>query len=290
MRDMTTAFVLSGGANLGAAQVGMLTALSEAGVRPDMIVGTSVGAINGAYVAGGGDMAGLRDIWLNLRRRDVFPPSALHGLLGSIGRSNHIVPDSGIRRLLDKHLRFRNLEDAAIPLHVVAADVLNGHDVLFSRGPAAPAILASTAIPGLLPTVHIGGVELMDGGVVNNAPISHAFALGATQIWVLATGYACALDKPPTSALAMALHAVALTIHQRLAHDVERYDGHCDLRVIPPLCPIKVGPSDFSQARKLIDGAYQVTQSWLRTPLTPGNQAKFIEPHLHGPPSWPPPH
>ena len=278
---MTTAFVLSGGANLGAAQVGMLAALSEAGIRPDMIVGTSVGAINGAYVAGGGDIAGLRDIWLNLRRRDVFPPSPLHGLLGGIGRTNHIVPDSGIRRLLDKHLRFANLEDAAIPLHVVAAEVLSGNDVLLSRGPAAPAILASTAIPGLLPTVQIGGFELMDGGVVNNAPISHAFALGATQIWVLATGYSCALAKPPSSALAMALHAVALTIHQRLAHDVERYDGHCDLRVIPPLCPITVGPSDFSHARQLIDGAYQVTTSWLHTPLNIGHQAEFIEPHRH---------
>ena len=286
---MTTAFVLSGGANLGAAQVGMLAALAEAGVRPDMIVGTSVGAINGAWLAGGGDIVGLRDIWLNLRRRDVFPTSPMNGLLGGIGRSNHLVPDTGIRRLLDQHLRFRNLEDAAIPLHVVAAEVLNGHDVLLSRGPAKPAILASTAIPGLLPTVKIGGVDLMDGGVVNNAPISHAYALGATQIWVLATGYSCALDRAPHSALAMALHAVTLTIHQRLARDVERYDGHCDLRVIPPLCPIKVGPSDFSQAEQLIDGAYRVTQSWLSTPHTPGNQSVFIEPHRHGPPTWPAP-
>ncbi len=260
---MTTAFVLSGGANLGATQVGMLMALQECGVRPDLVIGTSVGALNGSWAAADAPLDELGDLWRSLRRGRVFPADPLGGLLGFAGRRDHLVSDRGLRRLLGENLRFERLEDAPVALHVLATDVLTGLGVLLSEGPAVETILASAAIPGVLPPVLIDGRHYMDGGVVNNTPISHAVELGADTVFVLATGYSCALHQPPRSALGMSLHAVTLMIHQRLSLDVEKYADLVDLRVIPPLCPISVAPTDFSQADDLIRRAYRHTTDWL---------------------------
>ncbi len=265
---MSTALVLSGGANLGAVQVGMMTALQESGVRPELVIGTSVGALNGAWVAADAPLDELGDLWRSLRRGLVFPADPVRGLLGFAGRSDHLVSDRGLRLLLRTHLRFERLEDASVAFHVLATDVLTGLGVLFSDGPAVEVILASTAIPGVLPPVPIDGRHYMDGGVVNNTPISHAVELGADTVWVLTTGYSCALQQPPRSALGMSLHAVALMIHQRLSLDVERYADAVDLRVVPPLCPISVAPTDFSQADDLIRRAYQHTSDWLASPMS----------------------
>lgn len=164
---MTTAYVLSGGANLGAVQVGMLLALTEAGITPDLIVGTSVGALNGGWVSSRCDVAGigtLADTWRSVSRHDVFPARPLTALLGFMGRRRNLVPDSGLRQLLTRNLEFDRLEDAAIPLHVVATDLLSGADVLISRGDAVDAILASAAIPGIFPPVSIDGRDHIDGG------------------------------------------------------------------------------------------------------------------------------
>ena len=280
--EMTTALVLSGGANLGAAQVGMLTALRESGVRPDLLIGTSVGALNGAWVAADAPLDDLGDLWRSLRRGQVFPADPLRGLLGFAGRSNHLVSDRGLRLLLRHHLRFERLEDAPMPFHVLATDVLTGLGVLLSEGPAVEAILASTAVPGVLPPVPIDGRHYMDGGVVNNTPISHAIELGADTVWVLATGYSCALQHPPRSALGMSLHAVTLMIHQRLTLDVERYADLVDLRVVPPLCPISVAPTDFSQADDLIRRAYRHTSDWLASPM-PGSSRPALPLHREHP-------
>jgi NTE family protein len=276
---MTTAFVLSGGANLGAAQVGMLAALRDNGIVPDLIVGTSVGAMNGAWIAAGTDMDELAQIWCGLRRDMVFPAGSLNTLRGLLGRANYLSTGVGIRRLLLAHLRLERLEHAAIPLHVVATDVLRGHDVVLSTGDATEAVLASTAIPGVLPPVRIDGRDLMDGGVVNNTPISHAVALGADVIWVLTTGYSCNLKIVPASALGMALHAASLAIHQRLAIDVQRYEPQVDLRVAPPLCPLAVAPTDFSRAAELIDRAQAMTRDWLNKWEPVSGQGRLLQPH-----------
>lgn len=284
---MTTAFVLSGGASLGAAQVGMLTAFAEAGIRPDLIVGTSVGAVNGGWIAARPDVAGtgaLADLWRSLKRSDVFPTRPLTGLLGFLGRQSHLVPDTGLRQLLDEHLRFERLEDAPVPFHVVATDVVSGEDVLLSRGDAVEAILASAAIPAVFPPVRVEGRDLVDGGVVNNTPISHAVALGADIVWVLSTGYSCALPNAPRGALAMALHSLTLVVNQRLAVDIERYESAVDLRVAPPLCPIRVAPSDFSQSAQLIDRAHASTAAWLGSRHAHTGQAVLLEPHRHASP------
>ena len=179
---MTTAFVLSGGGNLGSVQAGMLRALYRADIKPDLIVGTSVGAFNGGWLAGRGHDANIEDLaetWRGLRRTDVFPTQVVGGLRGFVGRKDHLVPDSGLRKLLRHALTFDRLENSIIPFHVVATDLLSGTDVLLSRGDAVDAICASSAIPGIFPAVTIDDRTLVDGGVVNNCPISHAIRLGA---------------------------------------------------------------------------------------------------------------
>lgn len=262
-------FVLSGGGNLGAVQVGMLRALFEAKIYPDAIVGTSVGAINGGWLAGrghGADIDELAEVWRGLRRADVFPTRLLGGLRGFLGQTDHLFPDSGIRSLLDRELTFEKLEDATVPFHVVATDITSGRDHLLSRGDAADAICASAAIPGVFPAVTIDGRALVDGGVVNNCPISHAVALGATTVWVLPCGYACSLAHAPTSALGSALQAISLLIQQRLRSDAERFADHLDLRVVPTPCPVAVSPTDFSQSSRLIETADELTTAWLADP------------------------
>jgi NTE family protein len=251
------AFVLAGGGSLGAVQVGMLRALYERGVVPDMIVGTSAGAINGAFIASRPQTEAtadeLADIWRRLRRTRVFPLRPLTGLLGFLGSSDHLVPQSGLRSLIAEHLQQERLEQMPIALHVVAVDVATGEELLVSKGPALGAVLASAAIPGVLPPVTWGDRELMDGGVANNTPISHAVQLGARKIYVLPTGHACALQQPPASALGMALNALSLLTQSRLMADIEHHRDRVELTVMPPPCPLAVQPIDFGQAERLIE-------------------------------------
>jgi NTE family protein len=282
---MTVAFVLSGGASLGSIQVGMLQALSRAGIRPDLVVGASVGALNGAWVAGdpsARNVDRLADTWEHIDRNDIFPLRPLHGLLGFLGREQSLVPNAGLRRLLGEHLTFERLEQAPVRFNAVAVDVLTGRDVCLSSGNAVDAITASAAIPGIFPPVVIDGRPYMDGGVVNNTPISVAHGLGADTIWVLPTGYACALSEPPKGSLGMALHGLSVLVQHGLAADVVRFEALCDLRVVPPLCPVNVSPADFRHSREFIDRARVETERWLADPERRSvGQAATLTPHTH---------
>jgi NTE family protein len=250
------AFVLSGGASLGAIQVGMLRALYERGTAPDVIVGTSAGALNGAFIASRPQTVTTADalgrIWRDLRRGQAFPLNPLTGLLGFLGARDHLVPDSGLRRLITRHIEHSELEGMPIPLHVVTVDVISGEELRLSRGPVLEAVLASAAIPAVLPPVRWEDRMLMDGGVANNTPISHAVELGAQRIYVLPTGHACSLEEPPEGALGMALHAISLLTHRRLIDDIERHRADAHLIVLPPPCPLNVQPIDFAHADQLI--------------------------------------
>lgn len=283
-RDMSTAVVLSGGANLGAVHVGMLRALVEHGVTPDLIVGTSVGAVNGGYIASrwnGDGIDGLDAIWMGLRRQEIFPTRLLGGLLGFIGRSDHMVPNDGLRRLIDGQLGFARLDDSPIALHIVATNVLTGLDRRFSTGDAVDAILASAAIPAIFPPVTIDGVPYIDGGVVNNTPISHAVELGASEIWVLPAGTACGLGAAPTSSLAMAMQSLSLLINRRLQLDITTFAGRCNLHVFPPLCPVTVSPTDFGKARELIDRSYHQSVEWISSDLPLVQDLSHVLEHAH---------
>lgn len=264
---MSLAFVLSGGGSLGSIQVGMLRALYERGIAPDLIVGTSAGAINGAFIASRPQTVETVDtlagIWRSVRRSQVFPLNPLTGLFGFIGARRHLVPDSGLRRLLERHLDYERLEDAPIPLHVIATDVMTGAEVRLSSGPAIDAIMASAAIPGVLPPVRWDGMELIDGGVASNTPIGHALELDADEVYVLSTGSACALSKPPSGALGMLIHATSLMIQRQLEADIRSLGEEASVIILPPPCPYNVQPTDFGHADSLIEQALRRSREFL---------------------------
>jgi NTE family protein len=276
--------VLAGGGSFGAVQVGMLRELIAASVVPDLVVGSSVGAINGAYFAGAPDMEGvarLEAIWRGLRRSDVFPLS-WRSLLGLLAHRNFVIDPGGLRGVLEQHLPYRELEHATVPLHVVTTDLLGGGSVRLSSGPAADAVLASCAIPAAFPPVRIGERYLIDGAVASNTPISVAIELGAKRVIVLPTGYACALEAPPHSAIASALHAITLLIAHQLVADIERYHERAEIITVPPLCPLSVSAYDFSHAGDLIERAAEQTHRWLaRGGLTRERVPDALRGHTH---------
>lgn len=280
---MTTAFVLSGGGSLGAVQVGMLLGLSDRGVRPDLLVGSSVGALNAAYLACSphpSAIDGLAQTWLRLRRADVFPTTATRLTRALAGHVNGLADPTPLRKLVESTLTYRRLEEAPWPVAVVATEVTTGREVVLTSGPAVDAVMASAALPAVFPPVQIDEHLLMDGGVVNNTPISVARDLGADRIFVLPTGYACALDRPPRSPLGMAMHAVTISIQRRLIEDVHALHDVANVRVAPPLCPLDVSPIDFRHTRELIDRARAATRRWLDAPASP-DPAADLRLHRH---------
>ncbi len=263
-QDPKTAFVFAGGGSLGAVQVGMLREIISAGLKPDFVIGSSVGAMNAAYFAGAPDAEGverLAEIWSGLRRSDVFPLS-LGRLFSLLSYPDSVVDSSGLRSLIESKLPYARLEDAAIPVHVTATG-LEGMAVLLSKGSATDAILASTAIPGVFPPVRIEGQVLMDGAIANNTPILVAANLGASRIIVLPTGIACSLKEPPKGAIARALHAVTLLVAWQVIRDLERLPEDVLVCIAPPLCPLDVSPYDFSASRHLMQRAADSTRKWL---------------------------
>ncbi len=266
VQERRTAFVFTGGGSLGAVQVGMLKALAAHGVRADLVIGASVGAINAAYFASDPTIEGtkrLDQIWRNLRRRDVFPVSPFSALLGLLARRDHMVSSSALRHLLETHLPYARLEQAKIPCHVVATELFQGREICFSTGPVIQAVVASAAIPTVYPPVRIGELYLVDGSIANNAPNSTAVALGATCTIVLPTGFACAIEHVPTSTIGMALQTIVLYSARQLVRDIERFTNVVNLAVVPPLCPLSIAPHNFSRAGELIDRAEEATTRWL---------------------------
>jgi NTE family protein len=260
-----TAFVFAGGGSFGAIQVGMLHALASHGVAADMVFGSSVGAINAAYYAGTPTIEGIREletIWRGLRRRDVFPVT-WRTLFGFIRRRDFLITSDGLRRLIETHLPYRNLEDAKIPIHVVATDILSGETVVLSRGSVADAVLASAAIPAAFAPVPFENLYLADGAISSNTPVKVAVAQGAKRLVILPTGYACALQTPPKGAVANALHALTLLIARQLISELEGLDPRIDYFVLPPLCPLGGSPYDFSRTAELIARAVESTDAWL---------------------------
>jgi len=260
--------VFAGGGSLGAVEVGMLRALVRHEPAPDLVVGSSVGAINAAYFAGRPDAAGverLAAVWRGIRSADVFPIEPLHGLLGFLGRRQSLLDPGRLASLLEREMPYERLEDAAIPCRVVATDVLDGGRVLLSKGSVVEALLASAAIPGVFPPRSIAGKHLIDGGVSSNTPIAAAVELGARRIVVLPTGFSCALEQPPRSALAMMLHAVNLLVARHLVSAVHHWAERAEIYVVPPLCPVTTTAYDFSATASLIERADAATEAWIAT-------------------------
>jgi NTE family protein len=260
-----TAFVFAGGGSFGAIQVGMLHGLAANGVAADMVVGSSVGSINGAYFAGAPTLKGvleLETIWRGLTRHDVFPIT-WRTMLGFIWRRDFLISHDGLRKLLEDHLPYRNLQDAQLPVHVVTTDIITGESVVISDGSAVEAIVASTSIPGAFAPVPYRGRYLADGAISADTPVKVAVEKGARRLIILPTGYACAINTPPVGAVANALHALTLLTARQLVDDLENLAPDIEYFVVPPLCPLVGSPYDFSHTSDHIERAIKSTDAWL---------------------------
>nr|WP_244487322.1 patatin-like phospholipase family protein [Afipia sp. Root123D2] len=280
----STAFVFAGGGSFGAIQVGMMQALAAHGVVADIVVGSSVGAMNGAYYAGNPTLAGverLAEIWRGLTREDVFPVS-LRTLAGFLWRRDFLISHDGLRKLVDDHLPYKNLEDAKIPVHIVTTDIVSGDAVVLSQGSAVEAIVASTSIPGAFAPVKHDGLYLADGAISSNTPIRTAIDKGAMRLIILPTGYACAGHAPPAGAVANALHALTLLIARQMTTELEYLDPAIDYSVVPPLCPLVGSPYDFSRTAEHIDRAIKSTGRWIADGgLEKSHIPGELRPHRH---------
>lgn len=266
MATVKTALVLAGGGSLGAVQVGMLQALVDDGIRFDLVVGASVGAINGAYFAARPNAQGiaeLADFWRGLRKADVFPFSVIDTLTAILRRRGYLLRASALQHLVRRSLPVKLIEDTELPLYIVTTNLLSGAEELLSSGSAEQALLASAAIPLVFPPVRISNKLLIDGGVASNTPIASAISLGATRVVVVPTGFGCACPNPPIGLVALALHTLNLMSMRQLVRDIELYVPRASIHVVAPLCPLNASVFDFSQTDQLLKRAYQSTQTWI---------------------------
>jgi len=279
-----TAFVFAGGGSFGAIQVGMLHSLAAHGVVADMVVGSSVGALNGAFYAGDPTLGGvqrLAAVWRGLQRHDVFP-LGWGSLLGFLWRRDFLIPHDGIRKLIDDHIPYRNLQDARLPVHIVTTDIISGDSVVLSEGPTAEAIVASTAIPGAFAPIRHNERFLADGAISSNTPIRVAVGKGASRLIILPTGHACASQAPPVGAVANALHALTLLIARQLVSELEGLGPGIEYFVVPPLCPLVGSPYDFSRTADHIERAIRTTDAWLaQSGLEQRHIPDEMRPHGH---------
>jgi NTE family protein len=279
-----TAFVFAGGGSFGAIQVGMMESLARRGIGADMVVGASVGALNGAFYAGDPTVDGverLANIWRGLKREDVFPFS-IRTLVSFLWRRDFLISHDGIRKLIDDHIPYRKLEEAKLPLHIVTTNIITGDSVVFSKGPTAEAIVASTAIPGAFSPIRYKDLYLADGAVSSNTPVRIAVEKGARRLIILPTGHACGNEAPPVGAVATALHALTLLIARQLVSELENLAPGIEYYVVPPLCPLVGSPYDFSRTAEHIDRARESTDRWLaRGGLEQSAIPHELKPHDH---------
>jgi NTE family protein len=218
-----TAFVLAGGGSRGAVQVGMLDGLIRRGIRADRVYGASVGAINGASYAGNPTLENVErmaDIWRAVKGTDIFPRGTFDGPWAFLQKRAAVHANTGLRAIIESGIDYENLEDATIPIEVVTTSLTDGRERWIGHGPAVEAILASSAIPSIFPAVTIDGDLLVDGGVVNNVPISRAIAAGCDRIYVLLCGPLHYHPRPPTRPAEAALTAFFVAIHARFVREL----------------------------------------------------------------------
>jgi NTE family protein len=219
----STAFVLAGGGSRGAVQIGMLEELTRRGIRADRVFGASVGAINGAAYAGNPTLEGIAhmaEVWLGVRGTDIFPRGTFDGPWAYFQKRAAVHANTGVRKIIEDGLDYERLEDAMIPVEVVTTSLTDGRERWIGHGPAIEAVLASSAIPSIFPAVTIDGDILVDGGVVNNVPISRAVAAGCDRIYVLLCGPLHYHPRPPRRPVEAALTAFFVAIHARFVREL----------------------------------------------------------------------
>jgi NTE family protein len=270
------AFVFQGGGSLTAPQVGMLWAFSEAGLRPDLVIGSSAGALNAVAYASDPSPVGLdrlEAMWMSLRRRHVAPLSVRTLLAAVVGRGDGLVSNSALRGLIEGATVARTLRDTVIPAHVVVTDLASGAAVALSDGESVPALLASCAFPGLYAPVEIGERLFVDGGVSADVPVLQAEALGASVTYVLPAAGDDVAQSRPRGPLALAYHALGQILDSADRRDVAAARG--PVHVLPAPSSGATNPVDFRDTPRLIDEGYRLATDWLADHVMPaGSDAR----------------
>ncbi|MEM9563828.1 MAG: patatin-like phospholipase family protein [Actinomycetota bacterium] len=265
------AFVLSGGGAYGAVQVGMLRALSEAGIKPDLIVGSSVGALNGIrYAASPGDaIDALTTVWLEMNRAGVFGGRTRVGQFWSAGRrfvrrnTPSLCDPTKLRQLIDENTPIPSLEDLPIPAAIVVTDALLGRPKTITQGQIAPLLQATSALPGIFPPVKMDGCFYIDGGVTANVPIRQAIGLGARGVVVLDANPPSMPGTVPDSVIGSALHASMIMLRNQRADADDELKGRLPILHLPQPTPPEQSSFDFSQSQSLIEGGFASTKAFL---------------------------
>lgn len=265
-------FVMGGGGHNGAAEVGMLRALFESGITPNLVLGTSVGAVNGAAIAHKPSLDGvkeLRETWLTLEGERIFGGSMISSAAYFVRSRTHLHSNLPFRRLLERTLP-PAFEDLTIPFQCVAACIERASEHWFETGPLAEAILASAALPGVLPPVEIDGEHFVDGGIVNSIPISRAVELGAREIYILQAGRVETQLTPPRTPLQVALVTFEIARRHRFSRDLASLPKGVTAHVLPTGEPKKPSLSqlnykDFRHISRRIDRAYKSSMDYLRS-------------------------
>jgi NTE family protein len=268
------AFVLGGGGLLGAHEVGMLAALAEAGIEPDVVLGTSIGAVNGALYAAEPGPAGLerlRSVWRD--SEVLWSGQALRRLTTLARTRTYLQPFGELRDRLAAVLPVQRVEDLAIPFQCVAASIERAAEHWFTEGPLAQVVLASCAVPGILPPVRVGEEHFFDGGIVNSIPVNRAFALGARTIYVLQVGRLEQSLKPPRRPWEVGLVAFEIARRHRFAHDLNSLPDGVELHVLPTGGSAAPAYNDLaaplrlrrlaSTVQRQIDAAYEASLRYL---------------------------
>ena len=269
---MTTAFVLGGGGVLGAAEVGMLQALFERDIRPDLVLGTSIGALNGALVARDPTLSvieRLTDLWQTVASsREVFGDRPLRTVRRAVSTGTHVYSSSPMRRRLEEEFGDMTFEDLPVRFQVCAANIERAAEHWFTSGPIVPAIVASAAVPGLLPPAKVGDEHFLDGGIVNSIPLGRAVALGADVVYVLQVGR---IDRPlqvPKRPWEVARVSFEIARRHRFARELAEVPDGVEVHVLPARGTSTQDDSllahrDFSRVRSRIDASYEASRDYL---------------------------
>lgn len=271
---MTTAFVLGGGGVLGAVEVGMLRALLERGVRPDLVLGTSVGALNGALVARDPELAvvdRLTALWQRAGQTEapsVYGDRPLRTVRRAVSTRTHLWSPKPLQQALEDELGDVTFEDLPVRFQVCAASIERASEHWFDRGPVVEAVVASAAVPGLLPPARIGDEHFLDGGIVNSIPLGRAVQLGATRVFVLQVGR---IDRPlavPTKPWEVARVSFEIARRHRFHRELDELPAGVEAHVLPARGTSArddsvLGTRDFSGVQERIDQTYAASVDYL---------------------------
>jgi len=260
------AFVLGGGGHRGAYEVGMIKALGEHGIRPDVILGTSIGAVNGAVLATDptpGGIARLERVWRDVDFSDVFPGGLWNRARSVVRQRTYLHDNTAFRAWLRELVGDGDFDDLSVPFQCVAACIEDASERWFSAGSLVDAILASSAVPGLLPPVEIEGKHYVDGGVVNSIPISRAYDLGARRVYVMHVGHVDDALEVPTAPWDVAVVAFEIARRHRFATDLESVPAGTEVHVLPTgAAPGRYNDRSKLKYANLADAASQIESAY----------------------------